>query len=178
MPKIYTKRGDQGKTDLFFSRNIDKHAAVFEALGSIDELNSFIGLLVSEYPQEHHFLKELPHILFDVGGMIAMENISEVERIYIEEVIASCERCIDEMTEQLPPLKVFIVPGGSRSVSLAHVCRTITRRVERNLWVLDSRYNDIAKLCNRLSDYFFTLSRYINYQEGNEEKRWLKREER
>jgi cob(I)alamin adenosyltransferase len=178
MSKIYTKRGDQGQSDLFYSRNINKFSPVFDALGNIDELNSFIGLLVSDYDSASPFVLELPHVLFDLGAMIAMEEVNEQDQQYINQLITRCEQSIDEMTNQLEPLKVFIVPGGSRLVSLAHVCRAITRRAERSLWELDEKYSLIGQFLNRLSDYFFTLSRYICHNEGKPEYRWLKREER
>lgn len=178
MPKIYTKRGDQGKSDLFYSRDIHKSNPVFEALGNIDELNSHIGLLVSDTDMSLPFLTELPHILFDLGAMIAMEEVNELDKEYINGLIFKCENSIDDMTKLLEPLRVFIVPGGSRSVSLAHVCRSITRRAERSVWELNEKYELVGQFLNRLSDYFFTLSRFICLQEGKPEFRWLKREER
>jgi cob(I)alamin adenosyltransferase len=178
MPKLYTKRGDLGKSDLFYSRDIDKSSLIFEALGNIDELNSFLGLLMSELNNHEQFLKELPHILFDLGAMLAMENVNAIDEEYIHELISTCEQEIDRMTAELTPLKVFIVPGGSKTVSLAHVCRTVTRRAERSIWQLDIKYHLIGKFLNRLSDYFFTLSRFIAHLDGELEYSWKKRGER
>ena len=178
MPKIYTKRGDYGKSDLFYSTNLDKFNPMFEALGTLDELNSFIGLLSSGYPESSAFLKELPHILFDLGAMVAMEKLDVDDEVYISGLVTKCENEIDSMNLKLKQLRVFIVPGGSENVSRAHVCRSIARRTERSVWVLEKKYTPIGTFLNRLSDYFFTLSRYISNQEGGSEHIWLKREER
>lgn len=178
MPKIYTKRGDHGKSDLFYNTNLEKSNPLFEALGTIDELNSFCGLLASGYSDAPDFLKELPHILFDVGAMIAMEQVTKDDEIYLENLVSRCENEIDKMSLELPPLRIFIVPGGSENISRAHVCRSVARRSERMVWTLDKTYTPIGTFLNRLSDYFFTLSRYINHQEKGTENKWLKRDER
>jgi cob(I)alamin adenosyltransferase len=178
MQKIYTKRGDYGKSDLFYSTNIDKFSPMFDALGTLDELNSFTGLLSSGYTDSPSMLKELPHILFDLGAMIAMEKLDSQDEVYISELVVRCENEIDSMNMKLKPLRVFIVPGGSENVSRAHVCRSVARRAERCIWVFDKKYTPIGTFLNRLSDYFFVLSRYINYQEGGVERIWIKSEER
>ena len=178
MSKIYTKRGDRGTSDLFYTTNLEKINPFFEALGTIDELNSFIGLLACEIKQPSSFFTTLPHFLFDIGAILAMETCTENDEKGIREMMARCEAEIDVMTSELSPLNFFIVPGGSRAVSLAHICRAVTRRAERSVWHLDRKYTMIGSFLNRLSDYFFTLSRYINHTEGGEEKKWLKREER
>jgi cob(I)alamin adenosyltransferase len=178
MPKVYTKRGDQGKSDLYYTKDLPKSEAVFEALGNIDELNCFVGLLESEIHELDTFMLDLPHVLFDLGAMIAMENVSEIDEQYIQELIIKCEQSIDQMAIQLKPLKVFILPGGTKSVSLTHICRAIARRAERSVWNLNEKYVLIGQFLNRLSDYFFMLSRFICLQEGKSEIRWHKREER
>jgi cob(I)alamin adenosyltransferase len=178
MPKIYTKRGDYGKSDLFYSTNIDKFSPLFDALGTLDELNSFIGLLSSGYAESPALLKELPHILFDLGAMIAMEKLDAEDEVFISELVVRCENEIDLMNMSLKPLRVFIVPGGSENVSRAHVCRSVARRAERCIWAFDKKYTPIGTFLNRLSDYFFVLSRYISHQEGGVERIWIKSEDR
>ena len=101
-----------------------------------------------------------------------------IDEIYLENLVSRCENEIDKMSLELPPLRIFIVPGGSENISRAHVCRSVARRSERMVWTLDKTYTPIGTFLNRLSDYFFTLSRYINHQEKGTENKWLKRDER
>jgi cob(I)alamin adenosyltransferase len=178
MPKIYTKRGDKGSSDLVFSKEIPKPAHVFNALGDIDELNSFVGLLLAKIKEPSHFLVNLNHLLFDLGGMLAMEKITDREKEYLSSSTQNIEIEIDHMSNHLQPLTYFIVPGGSETVALIHVCRAITRRAERSVWTLSLDYAPIGQLLNRLSDYFFTLSRFQSFVEGVPEVRWKKFEER
>jgi cob(I)alamin adenosyltransferase len=176
--KIYTKKGDLGRSSLMYTRDIPKNNSVFEALGNIDELNSFLGLMLAKVNVKSPLLLELSHVLFDLGGIIAVEKITEDDTMYIESVILSIEEEIDNFMSQLEPLKNFILPGGSEAVALIHVCRSCARRAERSVWAFSDTYSIIGKLLNRLSDYFFVLSRYQAKSEGVKEVIWRKPGER
>ncbi len=180
--KIYTKTGDEGLTGLIGGTRVPKNDLRIEAYGTVDELNSFIGLLAS-YPQlddELSFLEKIQHRLFAVGSHLATDreqtNMDEAS-IISDEDIAELEGSIDRITEKLPPLKAFILPGGSREGSVCHVCRTVSRRAERRITEVSQIYNidkQIIIYINRLSDYFFVLSRFITLKKGNKEILWKK----
>lgn len=181
--KIYTKTGDDGSTALFGGSRILKSAPRVEAYGNIDELNSFIGLLIS-YIKEEAIRKDLTniqHILFNIGSIFATiderykEKLPKVEDQYI----LTLENKMDEMEASLKPMTHFILPGGSQEVSLTHICRTVCRRVERSV-VRDSEMTEdidiqqSLKFLNRLSDYFFVLARYLTQLNNTNEVIWKK----
>ena len=154
--------------------------------GDVDELNSMIGLLASnledDFPKEKSFLEDLQNQLFNLGSLLSTP--SEKRTLFKipllrEGLVASIEREIDLLDSALPKLKTFILPGGGASASLAHLCRVITRRVERDLMTLREKESDAVTLemlsfMNRLSDYFFALARWLNFEEGIAEKTWKK----
>ncbi len=164
--KIYTKTGDNGTTSLSDGSRVSKCCDLLDAYGTIDELNSYLGLLISE--ENVPFVTKTQNFLFLVGGMLATP-VDKWEQFYskapIEAFIGETEAEIDRLTEELPPLKGFILPQGSRAIAYAHLCRTVCRRAERVVVTLsdcDPRYAILQKMLNRLSDYFFILARWIH----------------
>lgn len=179
--KVYTKTGDKGYTSLLGGTKVLKNNLRIEAYGTIDELNSFVGLL-SDYLESDkpHFINVNPQLytiqntLFKIGSIISKDPIKDIgfELPSVnEDNIKSLENWIDYMDTNLAELKNFIIPGGHIFISTAHICRTVCRRAER-LCVLESIPNDILIYLNRLSDYFFVLSRYIAFKLEIPEKVW------
>ena len=177
--KIYTKGGDKGETSLFGGRRILKDNIRIEAYGTVDELNSFIGLLASSITDKDdiQFLLNTQSILFNCGSMLAADPLKEFKLPQVKESdILAVENSIDNMNTQLEPLKTFILPGGSREISYAHLCRTICRRAERRVITLSKEEAVdplIIKYLNRLSDYFFMLSRKIGKDQGHPDIPWV-----
>jgi len=176
--KLYTKTGDTGKTALIGGTRVNKNDVRLEAYGTIDELNSFVGLLVSFLPEEDkniNFLLEIQNTLFDLGSTLALDtNAPDVEKYNITfdgKNVQKLEKEIDRLSENLPKLNSFLLPGGSKTAAICHVCRTISRRAERNICAI-SEFFDVKKevLCyaNRLTDYFFALARQLNRDTNKE----------
>ena len=178
--KLYTKTGDKGQTGLIGGTRVPKNDIRIEVYGTVDELNSFIGLLTT-YPVQDiniNFLRTIQNNLFTIGSYLATDT-SKVQHqqasILKVESIDQIEKEIDRIDAFLPPLNSFVLPGGSQSGAMCHVCRTITRRVERRLFDLNQLYevdNQICIYVNRLSDYFFALSRYFTIENEGEEIYW------
>jgi cob(I)alamin adenosyltransferase len=180
--KLYTKTGDKGQTGLIGGTRVPKNDIRIEAYGTVDELNSFVGLLTT-YPMNEldvNFLQSIQNNLFVIGSHLATDTqIVDLHKASVlsEDSISKIEKEIDRLDAALPPLSSFILPGGSQSGSLAHVCRTITRRAERRLFDLNSEHtidNQIFIYINRLSDYFFILSRHLTLTSGSKEICWKK----
>lgn len=178
---IYTKTGDKGETSLVGHVRVSKGCVRLECYGTTDELNSHVGLLITYCSDaaDLQFLAGVQSKLFVVGGYLATDN-SQTEiregNIVTEEMVQEIEDEIDRLQKRVPPMKMFVVPGGSRGAAYAHVCRTICRRAERNIVrlmesgaVVD---DNVLALINRLSDYFFVLARKLNVDNGVEEKIW------
>ena len=164
--KIYTKTGDEGMTSLVGGKRVKKCCARLDSYGSVDELNSFIGLLVTYITDEADiaFLQKVQGELFMVGGSLATDlSVSEARCEVTQAMISDIESEIDRLSVLLPPLRSFVVPGGSRASALAHVCRTVCRRAERCVFALIEEggavEENVAVYLNRLSDYFFVLAR-------------------
>ena len=164
--KIYTKTGDEGMTSLVGGKRVKKCCARLDSYGSVDELNSFIGLLVTYITDEADiaFLQKIQGELFMVGGSLATDlSVSEARCEVTQAMISDIESEIDRLSAALPPLRSFVVPGGSRAAALAHVCRTVCRRAERCVFALIEEggavEENVAVYLNRLSDYFFVLAR-------------------
>lgn len=181
--KVYTKKGDGGKTSLVDGTPIEKGDLRLEAYGTSDELNSFLGLLVTELknPELEELLplaQKIQNNLFVVGGQLACSDPEMAQKLprLDEKATLELERNMDQWDQSLPPLKNFILPGGTKAASLAHVCRTITRRLERACVRLQSQHplsdNNIIPYINRLSDLFFLLSRYCNFKMGISSPIW------
>lgn len=164
---IYTKKGDQGSTSLANKERLRKDNLRLEAIGTIDELNSFIGLAVAFATYNpKQMLISIQDDLLTIGSYLGMSNIN-VD--YLAKEIKGFEVRIDQMTEDLPELKNFILPGGTDSSSFLHVCRSITRRAERKVVTIVSEHFSptkeealVLQYLNRLSDLLFTLARYEN----------------
>ena len=177
--KIYTKGGDKGETSLYGGRRVSKDDLRIECYGTVDELNSFLGLLAAGINESDisSFLYKIQKQLFDIGSLLAADPGKSLALPEIkEEDILSIEQQIDNMSSQLPPLKTFILPGGSREVSYAHICRTICRRAERRCISLGHEEyvkEIIIKYLNRLSDFFFVLSRKIALDQGHDDIPWI-----
>jgi cob(I)alamin adenosyltransferase len=168
MAKIYTKGGDKGTTQFLSGKRVPKYHIRIEAYGNIDELTSYVGLLRSfDLSQQiKQQLLEIQQVLFNISGLLACDEGKHLKLLtQIKETdIQHLEQAIDQMTAELEPLRKFIIPGGQQQVAYAHICRTIARRAERSIVKLsDSEKIDqhIIIYINRLSDYFFTLSRFI-----------------
>jgi cob(I)alamin adenosyltransferase len=184
MAKIYTKTGDKGDTGLFGGGRVPKYSLRIEAYGTVDELNSFIGLASTEVKDTdvEALLEKIQSELFTVGSNLAAPDIEKDKSRIIpkvtEEFIKDTENAIDKFEEKLEPLKNFILPGGSKGAALLHVCRTICRRAERKVVELKSKeiVNDnIVIFLNRLSDLFFVLARHENKISGISDVKWKPR---
>lgn len=179
--KIYTKRGDKGKTSLLSGRRLYKDDIRIETYGTVDELNSFVGVLNTSFThkEQNDLLSEIQRRLFTMGSNLASDPDQEVMTPdLVEEDITMLEESIDKMDKELPALTHFVLPGGNQASSFAHVCRTICRRAERRVISLDQESEVepiIVKYLNRLSDYFFQLSRYLAHIQGSEEVSWIPR---
>lgn len=182
--KIYTKTGDTGQTGLVGGSRVWKNNPRLEAYGTIDELNSFIGLLNTHQLSEQAsaFIQNIQHHLFVIGSNLATDQQKtnlKVASIVEEKDIIDLEVEIDGMDASLPQLTNFVLPGGAEGAAVAHLCRTVTRRAERRIMDLVQSGIEIdpliLKYVNRLSDYFFTLSRYITVNKGYKEILWKKK---
>jgi cob(I)alamin adenosyltransferase len=182
--KIYTKTGDQGKTSLIGGTKVPKSHIRIETYGSVDELNSYIGLVSDLLTDEHSkiVLKEIQDRLFTIGSSLACdpekEPLMKMPDLKEEDVVL-LEKEIDKMNEVLPPMKSFILPGGHIAVSTTHVARCICRRTERNCVNMQQQevFVDplVIKYLNRLSDHLFVLSRYTAHLLNAPEIPWKPR---
>lgn len=178
--KIYTKKGDEGKTSLIGGTRVSKHHIRIEAYGTVDELNSWIGLLRDQPEAEiqKEILIQIQDRLFTIGSLLAAdpEKSKMVLPQLSENDVRALEEAIDAMETDLPEMKSFILPGGHTIVSYCHICRCVCRRAERlivHLNDLDRVDPLILKFINRLSDYLFVLSRSLADKCGAIETPWL-----
>ncbi|MDZ7690373.1 MAG: cob(I)yrinic acid a,c-diamide adenosyltransferase [Balneolaceae bacterium] len=176
--KIYTKRGDKGDTSLYGGARVSKSSARIKAYGTVDELNSWLGLAL-EYTRSEkakNVLEEIQKHLFILGADLATPPDAKTRISRIEEThVVFLENAIDEMSEELPELKNFILPGGAESGSRLHVARTICRRAERAVVECSNheQVSDVAlKYLNRLSDLLFVAARFENKNAGTPETTW------
>ena len=174
---IYTKTGDRGETSLVGGKRVSKCCQRLESYGTLDELNAHIGLLAAEaegMSQPSDFIHEVQSNLFTCGAYLASED-GRCECVGAD-AVSALEEEIDRIEATLPPLKSFILPGGCKAAAEAHVCRTVCRRMEREVLRLKDECVDVDStlLCyfNRLSDYFFVLARALNREAGKEERAW------
>ena len=182
--KIYTKTGDLGKTSLIGGTKVPKSHLRIESYGTVDELNSYIGLVSDHLTHEHTktILKEIQDRLFTIGSSLACDPDKE-PRMKIPDLkeadIILLENEIDNMNEHLPEMKSFILPGGHAAVSTAHIARCVCRRAERLCVNMQEHelFVDplVIKYLNRLSDYLFVLARYIGHLLGVAEIPWKAR---
>jgi len=165
--KIYTKTGDNGTSGLIGGTRVPKDDIRLDAYGSMDELNSFLGLLLCELTDEHDsaFILTIQHELFRIGSCLATDQTVKEPNILhpvSEEMLKKLENEIDAIQSALPEHHQFILPGGNKAASLCHICRTICRRVERLTVKVSKLYSvdrQVLVYLNRLSDYLFTLAR-------------------
>jgi cob(I)alamin adenosyltransferase len=177
--KIYTKGGDKGYTSLMGGTRVPKYDNRIDAYGTIDELNSFIGLIRDFGIQNQYkeVILGIQNFLFTAESHLASETEASAQRLPVlqEEAIGILEKEIDRMNEHLPALKNFILPGGHPVVSYCHISRTICRRAERLVIKLAEEYDInpvIIRFLNRLSDYLFVLGRMLTQEFGAEEIAW------
>jgi len=175
--KIATKTGDLGQTSLFSGGRVPKNHPRLECYGSLDELSSFLGLLAAELPPEASpvAMESVQSALFSLGGAIA-DAEGRHEHPAAQWDAGPLESAIEELEGELPPLKSFILPGGSRPAGLAHVARSVCRRAERQLVSLSGSGANVPdgalSYLNRLSDFLFLLARNINDTLGIREQTW------
>lgn len=187
MPSIYTKTGDTGETSLLGGKRVDKNCIEIDAIGEVDELNSCIGVLVEKlstknYQEVREKLSVVQHTLFTLGSSIAAVQTDLVKVPELgESSITQLEQWIDIMTDELPPLTQFILPGGGATAAYSFYARAVCRRAERRAVELsqkNSALNPLAvKYLNRLSDFLFVLARWLNMKEGVDEVVWKKTSE-
>ena len=173
LSKIYTKTGDAGTTGLGDGTRVAKDSLRVVAMGDVDELNSVIGLLLTEpvSGKIRACLTRVQHDLFDMGGEICMPGFAMIKA----ERVTALETQLDEWNDTLTPLKEFILPGGSRAASYCHLARTVCRRAERQLTTLNSheKITEISlQYINRLSDLLFVLCRILNKEVGVPDVLW------
>ncbi|GEK90945.1 cob(I)yrinic acid a,c-diamide adenosyltransferase [Alkalibacterium kapii] len=182
--KVYTGRGDYGNTNLIGGRTVKKTNGRVDAYGNIDELNAHIGLLVSIVDENYRDtergiltdLYTIQHDLFDIGSILA-DKENKLAFVFSPSKFKNIEKKIDELTPHLSELKYFILPGGTKPAAQAHVVRTVTRRVERDILAFAEEepvQENILIYLNRLSDYFFILARYLNKRVGKRETVYTK----
>jgi cob(I)alamin adenosyltransferase len=187
--KIYTKTGDEGTTALFGGTRVPKHHIRIESYGTVDELNSHIGLIRDQHINTHYkdVLIEVQDRLFTVGAILATPpeketlkngqprlNINRISDLDIEYL----EKEIDTMNDALPPMTHFVLPGGHTTVSYCHIARCVCRRAERlavHLNELESIDEQVLKYLNRLSDYLFVLARKLSNDLQADEVKWIPR---
>ena len=179
--KIYTRTGDRGQTSLVGGKRVSKYDVRLEAYGTVDELNSYLGMLIATLPvssSDTELLQFIQNKLFVVGSYLATDTafteLREASRMKATDV-ERIERRIDEIDRVLPPLNRFVLPGGVPAAVKAHICRTVCRRAERRICEVAGQYEVddlILRFINRLSDYLFVLSRFMNVEEGIEEIYW------
>ena len=185
--KIYTKKGDKGETSLFNGDRVKKNNLRVDTYGTIDELNSVLGVILSyikNLPHEEQIKKDLLQIQDDllvIGSILANPSLAAEklgkEKEHLLTMLERFEKHIDEMTAALPKLTNFILPGGGKIGSYLQLARTTARKAERKIVALLEKEKimpEIIMYFNRLSDLFFTQSRFINFKEGRQETIWKK----
>lgn len=185
--KIYTKTGDQGKTSLFGGTRVPKHHIRIESYGTVDELNSYLGLIRDQQIDQTYktFLADIQHDLFTFGAILATPHENEMlkngqPRLNIQRIeekdIEKLEHAMDAMNESLPPMTNFVLPGGHTTVSYCHIARCVCRRAERlavHLNEIDPIDERVLQYLNRLSDYLFVLARKLTFDLQAEEVKWI-----
>jgi cob(I)alamin adenosyltransferase len=170
--RVYTRRGDTGLTSLVGGQRVPKDHARIECYGTVDELNAFVGLALESVHEKPELvllepiLKRVQHELFNAGSVLATmpADVHPKQARVTHAEVTQLEREIDEMNEELTPLRSFVLPGGSRVNAELHVCRTICRRAERLCAAMEDADHDTLKYLNRLSDAFFVWSRWVSHK--------------
>ena len=173
--KIYTRNGDKGMTHLIGCKEVHKHSQRIEAYGSLDEVNSLIGVVLSCGSKSDSIdddFNKIQHLLFDCGADLATPPEAMTEGRITETHVDWLEQRIDHYTSQVPSLKNFILPGGSLKAAYLHVARSVARRAEREVMRLSAQediYPQVMPFVNRLSDFLFAVARFINHEDGTKE---------
>lgn len=178
--QVYTKTGDKGTTCLVGGNRVPKTHIRLEAYGTVDELNSQLGLLNTYLKNDcdRDFILKIQHKLFSIGSHLATDQEKtqlKAASVISAEDVSLIEEEIDKLDDQLPELRAFVLPGGSCGAAVCHVCRTVCRRAERRILALSETCvisDEVLAFVNRLSDYLFVLSRKINFDELNSEIFW------
>lgn len=177
--KIYTKKGDKGTTSLFGGASIGKNSMRIHAYGTVDELNSILGVVLTHPVSKRGetILKELQNQLFVLGADLATlpSKKTKIDRISSKE-IKTLEKWIDELDDQLPSLTSFILPGGAPAGATLHQARTVCRRAERHAVALKTENpvsDEVIIYLNRLSDLLFVMARFENKEAGEPETKWM-----
>lgn len=179
--KIYTKKGDQGTTQLIGGKRVSKDSIKIEAYGTVDELNSYVGLIRDQLSQKSEIdeLLEIQDRLFTIGSILASTSDSKMKLPEIEEMdVTRLEQWMDQMDEVLAPMTNFVLPGGHTTVSFTHIARCVCRRAERIVVELShqEKINPLILVyLNRLSDYLFVLSRKLTMDLNAQEIAWKPR---
>ncbi len=174
LSKIYTRTGDDGTTGLGDGSRVPKDSVRVEAYGTVDELNSAVGVLLAVPglpPAISACLTEVQQQLFDLGGELCIPG----HRAISASQVTQLEQALDAFNDPLPPLKEFILPGGGPAAAACHLARTIARRAERRVWTLaraEAVSPEVAKYLNRLSDLLFVLARVLARHESGAEVLW------
>ncbi|NRB72666.1 MAG: cob(I)yrinic acid a,c-diamide adenosyltransferase [Xanthomonadales bacterium] len=179
LSKIYTRTGDKGTTGLGDGSREDKDSLRVEAYGTVDELNSTIGLVLAASlpPAVKTALNRIQHELFDLGGELCMPGYTMIPDSYVTQL----ETDLDQFNEALPPLKDFILPGGTEAAARCHLARTVCRRAERHTVSLtrEENVNEASvRYLNRLSDLLFVMARVLARDEGGQEVIWVHGDQR
>ncbi len=177
--KIYTRTGDKGQTSLLGGTRVSKYHARIEAYGTIDELNSHLGMLRDLAPDRAGLIVGIQEKLFSIGSRLASSSEQEADKFNVphieEEDITALESEMDRMDKELPEMRNFILPGGHSAISQAHICRTVCRRAERLVVSIAEKEQlpeVIVRYLNRLSDMLFVLARHIGSKLGVKETPW------
>jgi cob(I)alamin adenosyltransferase len=174
LSKIYTRTGDDGTTGLGSGARVAKDHVRVEAFGSVDELNSAVGMVLAVdgiADDVRNCLVEIQHDLFDLGGELCMPELTLIDDGFVQRL----ENDLDGFNANLPPLKEFILPGGGPAAATCHLARTICRRAERRVWTLanmDKVNNTVPQYLNRLSDLLFVIARVLARAERGQEVLW------
>jgi cob(I)alamin adenosyltransferase len=174
LSRIYTRTGDDGTTGLANGERVAKADPRIGAFGDIDETNSAIGLLLAEpglHPEVAAALTRIQHELFEIGAELSLPGYRQITA----EHVARLERDLDSLNDELPPLKEFVLPGGTRPAAICHLARTVCRRAERSAWAaskLTELNPELMRYLNRLSDLLFVMARWLARRDGGQEILW------
>ena len=179
LTKIYTRTGDRGDTGLGDGSRVEKNHPLVEAIGTVDELNSILGLFIARLRKQDNqqlgeiaeFLCYIQHRIFDLGGELSIPELSIITSDHVRKI----ETALDALNDQLAPLENFILPGGSELIATAHLTRSICRRTERRMVGMPEAANENAlQFINRLSDYLFVAARTCARATNTDEVLWTK----
>ena len=179
LTKIYTRTGDGGDTGLGNGARVEKNHPRIEAIGTVDELNSIIGLFIEKLQKQDNpqlsviaeFLRYIQHRIFDLGGELSIPELSIITSGHVRKI----ETALDELNDQLTPLENFILPGGSELIATAHLARSVCRRTERRMIAMpEAAHENALRFINRLSDYLFVAASTCARATNTDEVLWAK----